>query len=282
MKLTWKLLPHEHHVYSNESIIQVKDPDIESSTPKKHSHPAKLDSDVASWSEHSTSTNHGILIQPDIPIGRLELVSSCIQSCRIINSCDVCHELKFAARFLSKEMMVFTHEQENQSENELTMIVNKCAKLIRINNTKVEEANPCMIHHGSVLSILLPTNAHSQTLWECNIQQENKILVEKNSGPLVLQFTFIAIQNISDGNEVNVQSRQSTNLSSARGALNQNPENSLFIEHGECDNKNIYEESPDLSLPCVEDISKNLQNNSFESHLSAGLLTMEESEWNLS
>jgi hypothetical protein len=50
---------------------------------------------------------HAISISTDKPIGRLELIQAIMKSCKM-ETCKKCDAIKQAARFLSKEMVMFS------------------------------------------------------------------------------------------------------------------------------------------------------------------------------
>jgi hypothetical protein len=214
MNGAWKLIPHQHAV---KSPTIPDPPDI---------------------------SNNSITISPDVPIGRIELIEACIQSCRTGGNCRVCHGLTVAARFLSKEMFVFqkNHNQQGTSD-EITLIVKKCGRLIRLNQCKMEENISYTIKEGTVLSILLPYYSEStfSTSSSSHLDQRNP-----NGDPFVIQFT-LSLEKI------------------------QREENQELED----------EDSPELSLPVYSDILKHNMSNSFESHLSPGILTLQESKSNL-
>jgi len=241
MNHVWKLLPHPH-----ATVLKNYASNLNNATTKLAVAVA-----VAAAAATTTTTDQDdaykkfVAISLDVPIGRIELIEACLQSCRFGNNCRVCHGLTLAARFLSKEMFVFPNNSSKQgSSDEVTLIVKKCGRLIRINQSKVEETIPYTIKHGTILSILLPDCLENNS--SASFHFDTRL---PNGNPLVIQFTLV--------NEK--------------------------IERQENHEEEVDEEedSPELSLPNYSNISKHNWSNSFESYSSPGLLTLQESKSNL-
>lgn len=231
MNYEWKLVPHPH----GKDVTKCTD-DL-----KKHS---KFPTTAAPATQDDCA-NSNITIFPQVPMGRIDLIKACIQSCRMGDNCHVCHELIGAARFLSKEMLIFQNPSSNRQGNsdEITLIVKKCGRIIRFNQSKVEENVPYIIKDGTVLSILLPKYLESSSSVSSHSEARNS-----SGDHLVIQFTVTLDQT----------------------------------KCKETHDETEQEDSPELSLPIYSHISKHNLSNSFESsHLSPGILTLQESKSNL-
>lgn len=283
-------MPHQH-----DSITPNPNDHTVISYPSKNRQQTS-EEEKSTFTEYQ-KTNHVVSIRFGIPIGRIELIEACIKSCRTSDRCRICHSLKSAARFLSKEMLVFTehHSSKQQSDNQLVMHVKKCGKLIRINNnSKVEESVPYTVGNGSILSLLLPLSFDPHTSVTGNPDPIQPNTDKSCVHRLVIKFAIILMQGTSSAHayEASIQSSPPFQKISTTEPILQNhsvqekwqqsQEQQQQHHHHEqhCDDD---EYSPALSLPIDSEIHRCVPHgNSFESNLSAGFLTLQESKSTLS
>lgn len=244
MAVEYKLLPHPHQDLNKNPSCAV--------------------SSATAGIKSAPSCANAILISPGKPIGRLDLLPAIIRSCNIAG-CPKCNTVRQAARFLSKEMMTFrlrrqeTNHQPNPSHRNsstgLALLVKKGIKLVRINDTKIEDGQEADIEHGNIMSILLPSLATTNSTRTCG------------DTILKIQFTFFI-----ESKETSPESKSQQDYQSPQ-QLQLQQQNSIL--------ESSLEESPALTMPQQFDFVDGTGSNSFESSTS-GLLTLQESRSNLS
>eukprot|EP00979_Chaetoceros_neogracilis_P009818 scaffold2250_cov289-Chaetoceros_neogracile.AAC.9 len=204
------------------------------------------------------------------PIGRIELISAIINTCDSRKSCSICSQITSAARFLSKEMMMFKlNSNEVADKDSIKLVVQKSAKLIRINQKRVHQQESIDITHGSIISILLP---HSPVKGSINDKKANS--------RLSIQFTYITKEEAKlKRAHSKIVSGEKTRRKEECTAMDAeaSPESSKQLFEASHD-----EDSPTLTMPNYLNFEACGQSNSFESSISGGLLTLQESASDLS
>lgn len=247
----YQLVPHLHLVPSSSCQATTAD----NSTSLKSS---------ASY-DGSLALHHAIPVCCNVPIGRMQLISAAVSACGSRNDCPFCSQITLAARFLSKEMMAFTSDSNEEETNSVKLIIQKggMRKLIRINQNKVQEEEPIDVPNGSIISVFLPHDPARGGIHDQNPRKESR---------LSIQFTFISRKKEC------MRTREETRRPGC-APINKKPE-SEPQEQSQDDSQEG--ESPTLIMPHYLSFEAHGQNNSFESSISGGLLTLQESTSNLS
>ena len=208
---------------------------------------------------------HAIPVCCNVPIGRMQLISAAVSACGSRNDCPFCSQITLAARFLSKEMMAFTSDSNEEETNSVKLIIQKggMRKLIRINQNKVQEEEPIDVPNGSIISVFLPHDPARGGIHDQNPRKESR---------LSIQFTFISRK------KEYMRTREETRRPGC-APMHKKPE-SEPQEQSQDDSQE--DESPTLIMPHYLSFEAHGQNNSFESSISGGLLTLQESTSNLS
>jgi len=207
---------------------------------------------------------HAIPVCCNVPIGRMHLISAAVNACGSRNDCPFCSQITLAARFLSKEMMAFTSDSNEAKKDSIKLIIQKCGKLIRINQKKVQEEEPIDVPSGSIISVFLPHDPARGSMHDQSPRKESR---------LSIQFTFISKKKES------MRTREETRRPGCAPTMHKK----TASEPQEQSQDNSQEgESPTLIMPHYLSFEAHGQNNSFESSISGGLLTLQESTSNLS
>ena len=239
--------------------------------PHVHSiSPSSCQEDIfnVAWSTSTSPASLGlqksILVCVNEPIGRMELISAVLNTCDSRNSCPICSQISSAARFLSKEMMTFTLESNAAGKDSIKLVIQKCGKLIRINHNRIQQEESIDITNGSIISVFLPNDPEKGSINEKNTDSR-----------LSIQFTFFSKEEAKLKHEDSrYVSKEETRRKEKHTPIHEQvaPESPNKSLEGDQE-----EASPTLTMPHYLNFETSGQSNSFESSISGGLLTLQES-----
>ena len=152
--------------------------------------------------------------------------------------------LTFAFTLQDETTIAGAGQQEGMGKGCINLVVQKCAKLIRINDVRVEEGTPIEMRNGCVITITLPLDPSSDGT-------ANDATTNSDKDRLTIQFTFVGEKPETETEAETESQSQSQSQSPLKQGIENSPE-----------------DSPALTMPQHFDFNGSVgQSNSFESNL---------------